>query len=252
MHIRLVTVLSGCLFAGGLALAQESNPNPGIAPSKETAPPATEAAPSKEKKDAPAKAEVGKKAPAFSLKDTKGKVHNLSDFMGRYVVIEWFNPGCPYCRNIYKEGVVTDTIKKMKQIDPDAVYLTINSTANQPKDFVISQSDTFLEENGHKDIPVLMDYDGTVGRLYEARTTPHMYLIDPDGKLIYAGAFTDDRNFTKGAEATNYIVEAARRSASGETVAPSAVRPWGCGVKYADGGSRRGGRRGGGRRGGTP
>ena len=252
MHVRIVTALAGCLLAGSLAIAQETAPNPGIAPAKGTTPPAKEAAPAEEKKEAPAKAEVGKKAPAFSLKDTKGKVHNLADFSGRYVVIEWFNPGCPYCRNIYKEGVVTDTIKKMKQIDADAVYLTINSTANQPEDFVVTQSDTFLEENGHKDIPVLMDYDGTVGRLYEAKTTPHMYLIDPEGTLIYAGAITDDRNFTKGTEATNYIVEAARRSASGEPVSPSAVRPWGCGVKYADGGSRRGGRRGGGRRGGRP
>lgn len=254
MRIRLTTILAGCLMAGSLSFAQETTPNPGLAPSKDTpAPaPAKEAEQSEEKKTEVQKAAVGKKAPAFSLKDTKGKVHNLSDFAGKYVVIEWFNPGCPYCVNIYKKGVVTDTRAKMKQIDADTVYLAINSTANQPEDFVVTQSDSFLEENDQKDIPVLMDYDGTVGRLYEARTTPHMYLIDPEGTLIYAGAITDDRNFNKGDEATNYVVEAARRSASGEPVAPATVRPWGCGVKYADGGNRRGGRRGGGRRGGTP
>jgi hypothetical protein len=101
-----------------------------------------------------------------------------------------------------------------------------------------------------EDVPVLLDYDGTVGRMYEARTTPHMYLIDPKGVLIYAGAITDDRNFDNGAKATNYVVEAARRSAGNETVTPATVRPWGCGVKYADGGSRPGGKRGGGKRGG--
>ncbi|MAB84039.1 MAG: thioredoxin family protein [Phycisphaerae bacterium] len=246
MTNRITTILLGCLLGSSLAMAQEPAADPGLAPTKDTPPPAKQAAPKAEGENAPKapKAVVGKKAPAFSLKDTLGQVHNLSDFSGKYVVLEWFNPGCPYCRNIYKEGVVQDTCEKMRSVDPDFVYIAVNSTANQPEDFVITQSNSFLEDY-EGNIPVLMDYDGKVGRIYEAKTTPHMYLIDPDGVLIYSGAITDDRNFTKGSEATNYIVDAARQSASGEKVAPNTVRPWGCGVKYADGGSRKGGRRGG-------
>jgi len=254
MYQRLSALLLSCLLGGGLALAQEPASDPGLAPSEDTPMPTKE--PAKDgteeaTEDKASKAVVGKKAPAFSLKDTKGKIHNLSDYSGKYVVIEWFNPGCPYCRGIYKEGIVQDTRKKMRSIDPDAVYLAINSTANQPEDFIVTQSDSFLADHEQKDIPVLMDYDGTVGRLYEAKTTPHMYLINPDGVLIYAGAITDDRNFTNGTESTNHVIVAARQDTSGEKVAPTKVQPWGCGVKYADGGSRRGGnRRGGGRRGG--
>ena len=113
----------------------------------------------------PTKAVIGKPAPNFALKDTKGGMHQLSDFTGKYVVIEWFNPGCPYCRGIYDEGVVEDTIKKMKEIDSDVVYLAINSTANQPKEFVITQSDEFMTKHEMEDILVLLDYDGTVGRM---------------------------------------------------------------------------------------
>lgn len=240
------TIILGTLLGTSMAFAQEGTPKPGPNPVKTTTPPA----PEKPAEDAPKeiKAEVGKPAPNFSLKDTKGKLHNLSDYSGRYVVIEWFNPGCPYCRGIYSEGIVEDTRKKMKSVDIDAVYLAINSTANQPEEFIVTQSDTFLEKQEQTDIPVLMDYDGSVGRLYEAKKTPHMYVIDPKGNLIYSGAITDDQNFERGSKATNYVINAARQSASGETVSPSAVRSWGCGVKYADGGERKGGKRKGGRR----
>ena len=236
-----------------LLMAQGTTPPP-PAPAKSanpvmtTTPAAEESTDDEAEATKPIKAVVGKAAPNFALKDTKGAMHQLSDFSGKYVVIEWFNPGCPYCRAIYDEGVVEETIKQMKAIDSDSVYLAINSTANQPKEFVITQSDEFMTKQEMEDIPVLLDYDGTVGRMYEARTTPHMYLIDPKGVLVYAGAITDDRNFDRGDKATNYIVEAARRSAGNETVVPATVRPWGCSVKYADGGSRRGGKRGGGKR----
>ena len=228
-----------------LLMAQGMVPPPPLKPATTST---AEESTDEEAEAKPEKAVVGKAAPNFALKDTKGAMHQLSDFAGKYVVIEWFNPGCPYCRGIYDEGVVEETIKQMKAIDSDSVYLAINSTANQPKEFVTTQSDEFMIKQEMEDVPVLLDYDGTVGRMYEARTTPHMYLIDPKGVLIYAGAITDDRNFDNGAKATNYVVEAARRSAGNETVVPATVRPWGCSVKYADGGSRRGGKRGGGKR----
>ncbi len=192
-----------------------------------------------EAEEKPEVAKVGKPAPNFALKDIKGKAHQLSSYAGNYVVIEWFNPGCPYCRGIYDNGVVEDIHTKIRQVDPDFVYLAINSTANQPKEFVITQSDEFLQKQEMPGIPVLLDYDGKVGRLYDARTTPHMYVINPEGVLIYAGAITDDRNFDKGDKATNHVINAVRSSVSGTEVAPNTVRPWGCSVKY-QGGSKGG------------
>ena len=247
--MTLTRTLACALSLGMMTTLSFAQPTPASAPNpvKTTTPPASEETTTEEAK--PKIATIGKAAPAFALKDTKGKNHQLSDFAGKFVVIEWFNPGCPYCRGIYAEGVVGDTIEKTKQIDSDAVYLAINSTANQPKEFVITQSDEFLVKHEMEDIPVLMDYDGAVGKLYGAKTTPHMFVIDPKGVLIYAGAITDDRNFDKGDKAKNYVVDAVRASVSEGATPPAAVRPWGCGVKYADGGGTRG-RRGGGRRGG--
>ena len=257
---RTLTLAVGVLAPAAMLLAQGSTAPTPLAPSKNLNPimnttPESEESTEEEAEAKPAKAVVGKPAPNFALKDTKGGMHQLSDFAGKYVVIEWFNPGCPYCRGIYNEGVVEDTIKHVKAIDSDAVYLAINSTANQPKEFVITQSDEFMTKQEMEDIPVLLDYDGAVGHIYEAKVTPHMYLINPEGVLIYAGAITDDRNFDKGDKATNYVVSAARRSASKETVSPATVRPWGCGVKNPAvmgdrGDRRRGGKRGGGK--GTP
>ncbi|MCH2149811.1 MAG: redoxin domain-containing protein [Phycisphaerales bacterium] len=251
---RTLTLAVGVLAPAAMLLAQGSTAPTPLAPSKNLNPimnttPESEESTEEEAEAKPAKAVVGKPAPNFALKDTKGGMHQLSDFAGKYVVIEWFNPGCPYCRGIYNEGVVEDTIKHVKAIDSDAVYLAINSTANQPKEFVITQSDEFMTKQEMEDIPVLLDYDGAVGHIYEAKVTPHMYLINPEGVLIYAGAITDDRNFDKGDKAKNYVVDAVRASVSEGATPPAAVRPWGCGVKYADGGGTRG-RRGGGRRGG--
>jgi len=210
-----------------------------VTPLPATPPPPAEEEDKADKEEKPKVAQVGKPAPNFALKDIKGKAHQLSSYSGSYVVLEWFNPGCPYCRGIYDNGVVEDIQKKIRQVDPDFVYLAINSTANQPKEFVITQSDEFLEKQEVTDIPVLLDYDGKVGRIYEASTTPHMFVIDPKGTLIYAGAITDDRNFDKDDAATNYVINAVRSSVSGTDVAPDTVRPWGCSVKYQDGGKGR-------------
>ncbi len=231
-RLLAATMLLALGMPAMMAPAQES-PVP-----KKPSPPAQEEEKA-DKEEKPKVARVGKPAPNFALKDTRGKAHQLSSYAGNFVVLEWFNPGCPYCRGIYDKGVVEDIQKKIRQVDPDFVYLAINSTANQPKDFIITQSDEFLEKQEMKEIPVLLDYEGTVGRLYEARTTPHMFVIDPEGTLIYAGAITDDRNFDKDDKATNYVINAVRSSVSGIDVAPGTVRPWGCSVKYPDGGKGR-------------
>ena len=176
--------------------------------------------------------EIGGPAPSFELKDLDGKTHKLSDFKGKNVVLEWYNPGCPYCKGIYESGVVTKTLEGMKAIKGDHVYIAVNSTGNMPEDQVADQSRRLLEKSGlDGKVPVLLDHDGTVGKAYGARTTPHMFVIDSKGVLRYAGAYTDDP-LRKNAEPTNYVLNALAQIAAGETVSPDQTDPWGCGVKY--------------------
>jgi peroxiredoxin len=197
----------------------------------------------KDKKDEKAAAKIGQPAPAFTLKDTKGTDHTLSDFSGKIVVIEWFNPDCPYCKGVYEKGIVKTTLDQLKEVDPGIVYLAINSTTFGPggaytRDEVIEQSDSYLAAQKIS-IPVLIDYEGTTGRAYDAKTTPHMFVIDDKGVLRYHGAFTDDNNFKK-TDYTNYVVDAVKQIKAGETVSPDYVKSWGCGVKYAKGSKNEG------------
>ena len=175
-----------------------------------------------------ATAEIGKPAPDFTLKDTAGKSHSLSDFRGRTFVLQWINPDCPYCRRVMAVGVVKQMLKDLKSIDENIVLLAINST------HYMSAEDTaqYLKKN-KIDVPGLIDSDGTVGRLYDARTTPHVFVIDTKGILRYSGAINDDRRGDLGSRATNYVVKAVRQIGAGETVAPDKTRPYGCSVKYA-------------------
>lgn len=175
---------------------------------------------------------VGDKAPAWKLTDTNGKTHELKDFKGKTVVIEWTNPDCPFVVGVYKHGIVKQTVDAMKKMGDDYVYLTINSTGNKPKDDVVAENTAFLKE--HKiDVPVLIDHDGTVGMAYGARHTPDLYIIDGKGVIRYIGGYTDDRRFANGTDATNYVVNALEQIKAGETVAPDETRRWGCSVKYA-------------------
>ncbi|MHC4947504.1 MAG: redoxin family protein [Planctomycetota bacterium] len=178
-----------------------------------------------------AQAKVGEAAPSFTLTDLDGNEHSLADFKGKIIVLEWTNPGCPYIVGCYGKGVVGNTLEKMKQMGDDLVYLGINSTGNMAEDDVIKMNAKFLEEN-KVDIPVLVDHDGTVGRMYGARTTPHTFVIDRDGVLRYQGAYTDDPRGKKGDEAMNYVLNAIEQIENGETVSPDYVKPWGCSVKY--------------------
>jgi peroxiredoxin len=185
-------------------------------------------------KEAKTTAKVNEPAPAFTLKDTKGVDHKLSDYAGKIVVLEWFNPDCPFCEGVYKNGVVKKTIDEIKKIDSNVVYLAINSTAqNKTKEEVIASSDKFLNDQKMTSVPVLVDFEGTTGHAYGAKTTPHMFVIDTKGVLRYAGAITDDKSFKK-TDATNYVINAVRQIKNGETVSPDNTQSWGCGVKYAN------------------
>lgn len=177
-----------------------------------------------------AKAKVGEAAPAFALTDTDGNAVNLSDFKGKTVVLEWFCPQCPWSgrqsgKSVHSTGQVNDLIKGIKAADENAVYLLIDSSGGLMSKDKLAKTDAGLRTRYKLSAPILIDWDGTVGRNYGAKTTPHMYVIDGEGVLRYAGAFSDKRK-------TNYVLGAVKQIAAGEKVTPSEVKSWGCGVKY--------------------
>ena len=191
----------------------------------------------REKKPA---AEVGEEAPLFELVDQFGKTHKLEDYNDSIVVLEWFNETCPYCVAVWKSGLVEKLIADLGEVDTPVVYLSINSTANRPEDEVLESGKEFIED-AELEVPMLMDYDGKVGRSYAARTTPHMFVIDTEGVLIYQGAISDDLRGKEGDKAETHVLRAVQQTVAGQEVTPSYVKPWGCSVKYAkkDGDDRR-------------
>ncbi len=195
-----------------------------------------QAMPAKEMPAAPKIAVVGKKAPGFELTDIDGKAHKLSDYVGKIVILEWYNPDCPYSgkesgQSVHKRGTVKRTPETVKKANPEVVYMLINSTSNAPKDTVIKRS---KESKGQWELnsPILIDHGGSVGKMYQAKTTPHMYVIDGNGVLVYQGAYTDDRRGGKGDKETNYVVNAVMAANSDKAPEPAKTKPWGCGVKY--------------------
>jgi peroxiredoxin len=171
---------------------------------------------------------IGKPAPAFTLNDSAGRAHALADYGGKIVVLQWINPDCPVCRRVNSSGRVTAMRKRLDAITRNVVHLAVNSTHYMEP----SVGAAYLKT--HKvDAPVLIDRDGTVGHLYGAKRTPHMFVIDAKGILRYQGAIDDDASGDKGDRATNYVVQAVRQIVAGETVTPDATRAYGCTVKYA-------------------
>ena len=136
-------------------------------------------------------AEVGKPAPPFSLNDVNGKTVALSDFKGKIVVLEWTNPNCPFVQRIYREGITTELQKRYTK--QGVVWLCINSTNANHSDFEqpADLQKRYKEWNGAF-TTLLMDADGNVGKMFDARTTPHMFIIDAKGVLAYNGAIDDD------------------------------------------------------------
>jgi peroxiredoxin len=189
--------------------------------------------------DAPEKqkAEIGKEAPAFELQDQHGKTHKLSDYEEKIVVLEWFNESCPFCMNAWAGGILPKLLKDLDEVNTDVVYLTINSTANRPEEEVLKSGAEFLEEL-EVTVPMLMDYSGDVGHKYGAKTTPHMFVIDTNGVLVYEGALSDDKRFKQGKKAETHVLRAVNQVDAKEKVSPNHVKPWGCSVKYKIDGDR--------------
>ena len=173
-----------------------------------------------------ATAKIGQMAPDFSLQDQNGKTVKLSDLKGKTVVLEWFNQGCPYVVRHYKTKTMTSTADKYK--GQDVVWLAINTTGKSAED-----NKTSAEAWGIS-YPILSDTSTAVAQQYGAKTTPQMYIIDKEGKLVYNGAIDDDPSAdgTKGDKATNYVAKALDEVLAGKPVSTAETKPYGCGVKY--------------------
>lgn len=174
-----------------------------------------------------ADAKIGAAAPEFTLSDQHGKQHRLADYRGKVVVLEWINPNCPFSRRHSEEGTMTGLIKA----NADVVWLAVNSTARGHRDFLTPAAHTAFNEKHGITYPVLYDTDGKVGHAYNARTTPHMFVIDEQGKVVYDGAIDDD-SYGRKDKRENYVAGALADHDAGRAVDPAATTPYGCSVKY--------------------
>ncbi len=179
-------------------------------------------------------ATVGQPAPAFTAVDTAGKTVSLADFKGKHVVLEWVNPGCPYVVKHYGSGNMQGT--QREATGKGVVWLSVNSTAMDATDYrKPADMAAWMQQQKAAPTATLMDADGKVGRAYGARTTPHMYVIDPAGKLVYAGAIDSNPSSRQAeiATATNHVKVALAETLAGKPVSTPVTRPYGCSVKYS-------------------
>ncbi|MDX9857459.1 MAG: thioredoxin family protein [candidate division Zixibacteria bacterium] len=181
----------------------------------------------------PAVATIDQPAPAFTLTDTEGTVHSLSDFKGKYVVLEWINFDCPFVVKHYSSGNMQSLQKKY--MESGVVWLTICSSAPGKQGYFEGEElASRMEAEEWMGTAYLADPTGAVGKAYGATNTPHMYVISPEGMLIYAGAI-DDTPSTKTADiptSANYVVAALDAVVAGQPVATKATAAYGCAVKY--------------------
>ena len=184
---------------------------------------------------ATAQAVVGSAAPAFTATDSHGQTHSLDQYRGKYVVLEWHNQGCPYTKKHYVSGNMQSLQKEWTA--KGVAWFTVISSAPGEQGYVTDpQENAYLAQMHADPTAVLMDANGKLGHLYGAKTTPEMYVIDPNGRLIYEGAIDDrptpDTSDIKGAD--NYLSDALTESMAGKPVLKSYTRRYGCSVKYTD------------------
>ena len=174
-------------------------------------------------------ATVGEPAPGFTLKDLQGNEHSLADYAGKVVVLEWINPECPFSERHAKEKTMTALADR----SADVVWLAINSTNPDHGDYQTPAEHMEYNRKYGIDYPVLYDPTGEVGHTYGAKTTPHMFIVDEEGTLIYEGAIDDDPlGRQKANERTNYVDVGFTAHAAGNPVEPATTKPYGCSVKY--------------------
>lgn len=182
---------------------------------------------------AQAAVEIGKPAPAFTGTDSNGKTHSLSNYKGKTVVLEWTNAQCPFVVKHYDSG----NMQKLQETytAKDVVWLTINSGAEGKQGHVTAeQANALIAEKGNKASAYILDTTGEIGKAYDAKTTPHMFVIDKEGTLVYQGAIDDNDSSNKedAATAKNYVAAALDATLEGKAVETAQTKPYGCGVKY--------------------
>ena len=218
------------LFALALtvaACAPEDMPEPAVSP--ETVDPETARA-------ATSAPTPGSVAPAFTLVDTDGQEHSLADYRGGTVVLEWLNYDCPYVQKHYGGGAM-QALQERARADGVTWLAVVSSAPGEQGHFENDAMNARTAQEGGRASAVLMDPTGTVGRAYDAQTTPHMFVIDAEGTVVYNGAI-DDQPVTNPASlegAANYVVPAIAAAAEGRAANPATTPPYGCSVKYAAG-----------------
>ncbi|GAB3778076.1 thioredoxin family protein [Ramlibacter monticola] len=176
---------------------------------------------------------VGEAAPDFMLKDAAGKTVRLSDYRGRFVVLEWTNPGCPFVRKHYDSGNMAATQKDATSLG--AVWLSINSTQRASYEYM--EPAKLVEWQLQRKVQptaTLLDEEGVTGRAYGARTTPHMYIVDPQGRLVYAGGIDSipSSSTVDIPKAVNYVRAGLAEAVAGKPISAATTRPYGCSIKY--------------------
>ena len=180
--------------------------------------------------DSPA---VGTNAPDFSLTDSKGKTQSVSQYKGKYVVLEWFNPECPFVKKHYGSG----NMQKLQEefTGKGVVWLSVDSSApGKEGHLTAEQANAKMTEWKTKQTALVLDPDGKAGQSYGAKNTPHMFVINPEGKVVYEGAIDSKAtpNASDIANSTNYVKVALEESLAGKTVTTTNTKPYGCSVKY--------------------
>ncbi len=178
---------------------------------------------------------VGEPAPAFTATDSRGQMQSLSQYHGKYVVLEWHNQGCPFTRKHYVSGNMQNLQKEWTA--KGVVWFTVISSAPGQQGYITpTDENAYLEKMHAAPSAVLMDAEGKLGHLYNAKTTPQMFVINPEGNVIYAGAIDDrptpDVDDIRGAD--NFVSDALTAAMAGKPIAKPFTRSYGCSVKYRD------------------
>ncbi len=175
----------------------------------------------------------GSAAPAFSAPDAKGKTHSLADYKGKYVVLEWFNPECPFVKKHYGSG----NMQKLQEeyAGKGVVWMSIDSSAKGKEGHLTAEQATKqIADWKMNHTTLLLDEDGKLGQTYGAKNTPHMFIVNPEGNLVYQGAIDSKAtpNAADIAGSTNYVKVALDEALAGKAVSNASTKPYGCSVKY--------------------
>ena len=182
---------------------------------------------------AAAQATLDKPAPNFTGQGSDGKMYTLADYRGKFVVLQWYNRDCPFIHKHYDSG----NMQKLQDIygKKGVIWFEILSSAPGKEGYMTAaEAQENRGKSGTKSIATLVDPEGTIGKLYAAKSTPHMFVIDPKGILIYQGAIDDHATADASdiPSSKNYVVAALDEAMAGKPVSNPSTRPYGCGVKY--------------------